>query len=85
MKITWKPPKRRGNTEKEAYLGRWCVGRYYYDGLRSRESNEPPYVAKINLPGVRPILGYYDSTTAAKERVERAVAHWLECAKEDVE
>lgn len=58
------------------FLGPWEVGSVYYDAGRAK--NDPnKWAAACKLPGIKSLLGHFESEAPAKEKVEIAVHHWL--------
>lgn len=74
--MEWKKNTQRYACGEFLMLGRWNVGSVDYDSTKSR--NDPKkWAATCRLPGIKDLLGHYETSDVAKERVENAVRHWL--------
>lgn len=72
--ITWEiDPKENGELCKVA---KWVVGSVFYSGCIPRDDPKK-YAAKCRLPGIKSLLGYYETIDSAKVMVEMAVHHWF--------
>jgi hypothetical protein len=63
---------------EDLHLGRWKVGGYFFNPLQPRGTTTP-WRAVCSLPGIKPVLGDFETDTEAQARVERAVRHWVDC------
>ena len=74
--ITWEiDPKGNGNGEL-CKVAKWVVGLVFYSGCVPK-GDPKKYVAKCRLPGIKSLLGYYETVDSAKEMMEKAVHHWF--------
>lgn len=74
--MKWKVSTSAYTTGELLFLGAWNVGGAYYDGATSK-SEQFKYTATCKLPGIKDVLGHFNSIEEAKKATERAVAHWL--------
>ena len=74
--IKWKVNTSAYTVGELLFLGTWNVGGAYYDGTTSK-SEQFKYAATCELPGIKKVLGHFNSIEEAKKATERAVAHWL--------
>jgi hypothetical protein len=76
MKMEWKIDIGQYTSGELLFLGKWNVGKIHYDSCRPR--NDPlKYAAKCMLPGIKSVLGHFETEAEAKDSVERAVTLWL--------
>lgn len=76
MQIEWEVDKSRYASGERARLGKWEIGGVYYDSCTSQGDGKK-WRALCSLPQIKPILGNFVTVEEAKERVEKAVAHWV--------
>ena len=76
MSLVWKPSV-LGN---HCYLGKYRVGGVFYSGLVSK-GDPNKYKAFCELPGLKPVIGHYDTKEKAQQTLERAVIHWIKGAE----
>jgi hypothetical protein len=63
-----------GPHESEAMLGAFVVGSAGWNRLKR---DDPPYEARLRLPGFKDRLGRFETEADAMARVEDAVSHWI--------
>ena len=74
--ITWESDPRGNGNEELCKVAKWVVGSVFYSGCVPR-GDPKRYAAKCRLPGIKSLLGYYETLDSAKGMVEKAVHHWL--------
>lgn len=75
--VIWKPNKSKYCQGNFAFLGKWKVGEFFWDGAQSQGS-ELHYKAKCFLPGIKDTLGNFKTEEEAKATVEYAVNYWMD-------
>ena len=74
--MEWKNDNGKYSCGEILFLGPWKVGGCHYDSTRNR--NDPAkYAATCLLPGIKSLLGHFETKEKAAEVAEKAVAHWL--------
>lgn len=74
--MEWKSVTQEYSSGAKLFLGPWVVGGCHYDSTRNK--NDPrKWAATCTLPGIKSLLGHFDSEEIAKEMAEKAVTHWL--------
>ena len=74
--ITWEiDPKGNGYGEL-CKVAKWIVGSVFYSCFVSRDDPKK-YTSECRLPGIKSLLGNYETIDSAKEMVEKAVHHWF--------
>ena len=76
-KVAWQKSEGRYVSGHDAMVGKWRVGQVEYDSCRSRDEDKM-YRATCLLPGIKSSLGHHKDESAAKAKVEFAVAYWFE-------
>ena len=79
MEIEWLKQQTRYSDSHVCMLGKWIVGSVYYDGMVTK-GDPCVYKATCLLPGIKDILGHYQSREEAKAVVEKSVMHWAKNA-----
>lgn len=74
--IVWKPRLGEYGNGVDGCLGKWRVCSVFYDGATSKTDPEK-YKATCGLPGIKSILGHFETEEEAKRQAEIAVTHWL--------
>lgn len=64
---------------RDAFLGKWRVGWFGYDGTHSR-GDPKKYKATCALPGMKDHLGNFETEEEAKAQLIKAVDVWLKGA-----
>lgn len=77
--LRWEESESRYVVGHTALLGRWKVGSAYLDSMRPK-GDPKRWAAACRLPGIKPTLGHFNSEREAKEKVERAIAVWIQGA-----
>ena len=76
LTMEWKQDNGKYSCGEILFLGPWKVGECHYDSTRNR--NDPKkYAATCLLPGIKSLLGHFETREKAAEVAEKAVAHWL--------
>ncbi len=74
--MEWKNDSGKYSCGKNLFLGPWKVGGVHYDSCKNR--NDPAkYAATCTLPGIKNLLGHFETEEKAIETAENAVKHWL--------
>ncbi len=76
MSIIWKPSY--GGVD--CFLGKYKVGGVFYSGMVSK-GDPNKYKAFCELPGLKPVIGYYSTQEEARQKIESAVLHWVKGAE----
>jgi hypothetical protein len=80
VKVEWKIKKNSGASNTvEVFLGRFCVGSVFRDGLVSHD-DEKKIKTEVRLPGLKRTLGHFETSEEAKSKVENAINYWLKNA-----
>ena len=81
--MKWQPFKSafRPKGCEELYQGKWVIGSVYLDDLIPQTIPDK-YRADTKLPGIRPLVGYYETIEQAKKALEQAVTRWFEKAED---
>ena len=74
--VVWEQQTHQYAQGYDAKVGKWIVGSVAFDSLRTKGS-KAVHKARCRLPGIKESLGNYEHESEARERVERAVAHWF--------
>lgn len=74
--MEWKKNTQRYACGELLMLGPWNVGGVDYSGSTSKDDPKK-WAATCKLPGIKNVLAQYETPSAAKDRVEKAVRHWL--------
>ena len=72
--IKWSPGQSPVN--HIARVGKWEVGHSNWRVLKS-QADQRKYVARVTLPGLKEVQGYYENSDEAKAKVETAIRHWF--------
>lgn len=84
INIVWKEPKHKYGNSMDAYVGKYKLGGWHWDSLRSRRDPKT-YLAKSYLPGQFPQLGNYETQEEAMEIVEYAIRNWFNNIEEGID
>ena len=76
IEVTWVEDEAGYGYGKMCKVGKWVVGGYHHNSLRSRDDPKV-YQATCRLPGVKNNLGDFETENAAKNRVDNAVRYWF--------
>ena len=57
-------------------VGKWTVGAYHYAEFRGK-GDPNPYRATMKLPGIKKVIGDYETKRDAQTRVEVTVRYWF--------
>lgn len=79
--FTWKQDTRQYRDGQLLFLGPWCVGSVFFNSLKPR-GQDSEWRATCGLPGVKPVVGDFQSTEEAKRQLEQLVSMWLARATE---
>lgn len=63
------------------YAGKWHIGGFYYSGLVSK-GDPKKYKVYCSLPGLKEVIGHYETEEEAKQNLEQAVTFWFKEANE---
>ncbi len=74
--MRWETDNDKYSFVKNLYLGRWNVGGYHLDPLRSKDSPNM-WKSTCNLPGIKRDLGNFETEEGAKDWLEKTVHYWL--------
>ena len=75
--IQWRRAIGQYSTGSVCYLGKWTVGAAFYDAGRSRHEAKK-HQARVTLPGIKLVQGYYHTEEEARAQVEKIVRYWLD-------
>ena len=79
VQLRWQTSETWKSQGEVCLMGKWQVGRWFYNG--SRPQDDPKmYKATCKLPGLKADLGSFETTDAARERIEAAVRYWIKNA-----
>jgi len=62
----------------KGYQGKWQTFLIYYNGLRPKDSDIPPYKLKCTLPGIKEDLGNFKTERIAKDKAQTIMRYWLD-------
>ena len=76
LAMEWKNDTGKYSCGELLFLGPWKVGGCHYDSTRNRD-DPAKYAATCLLPGIKSVLGHFETREKAAEVAEKAVTHWL--------
>jgi len=74
--LIWKRNTESYSNSWDAYLGKWKVGSVFWNALT--RGDPKVWAVGCTLPGIKDRLGHYEHEDEGKQRLERAVAYWID-------
>lgn len=76
MESTWEKDTRPFHSGKVYRVGKWIVGHVEWVSGSRNDPKPLNYGAYCNLPGMKELLGKYETEIEAQTKVENAVNYW---------
>jgi hypothetical protein len=77
-RLSWEVSKNKYGSGRTAKLGKWAVADTCYDMMLSRDDTTTGrFKLTCHLPGIKKILGNYQTEEEAMKRGEEVVCFWI--------